>query len=312
MRLAAFSAVTGQLLGWSPSVNSEVDALAASWDGHTIYVGGKFGRLDGHSRRNLGAVRAGSGHVTAFRADTDRRVLALATTRSRLYVGGKFTRIDGKPRFRLAALSPGGRVNRTWRPRANGFVRAIALSPDHKNVFVGGDFSRIGSKKERHLAKLDDRRGRVRTFPHHPGYSVVQLVTAGHNLYLAGNGAGGHAASYSMRGRFRWVRQTDGAVHSVAVLNGALYVGGQFNKICVGDTNGPDSGFKCPAVLAPRQHLAALAGADGSPLSWDPGTNSIDGVFAVTAVGGSVDIGGDFTTVSGIEQQGFAGFAPGT
>ena len=111
-------------------------------------------------------------------------------------------------------------------------------------------------------------------------------------------------------GRLRWVVQTDGAVHSIGLLHGALYVGGQFGNICVGNTGGPTSGFDCPVVLTQRRHLAALATSDGSVLPWDPGANSIDGVFAVASIADSVQIGGDFTTVHGVDQQGYGVFGP--
>jgi hypothetical protein len=307
-RLAAFSAVTGDLLSWNPGANSTVNALAAAPNGHTIYVGGRFGRLGGHRRHNLGAVHTGSGHATSFRANTDRRVLALAATKSRLYVGGKFTKIHGKGRSRVAALSTHGRVLSKWRPRVNGFVHSIALSKDRKSVFVGGDFKRVQGRKQPHLAKIGAKTGRVHPLRDHPTYPVVQIVATKHDLFLAGNGAGGHAAAYTAHGRFRWVKQTDGLVHSVALRDGVLYLGGQFDNICVGNTGHPTTGFDCPHVLTPRRHLAALSAADGSPLSWNPSTNGIDGVFAVKAVGSTVQIGGDFTSVQGHDQQGYAAF----
>jgi hypothetical protein len=309
-RLAAFSAVTGKLLAWNPSANSTVNALAASPNGHRIYVGGKFGRLGRHPRHNLGAVLAGSGALTRFRADTDRRVLALAATRKRLYVGGKITKIKGKRRSRLAAVSTTGRVLPTWKPAANGYVRTIVPSANGKDVFVGGDFTRIAGKKQHHLAKLAVKKARVQRFKQHPRYPVIQIVATRHTLFLAGNGAGGHAASYTARGKFRWVKQTDGAVHSVALLGGALYVGGQYANICTGNASKPTHGFNCPHVLAPRRHLAALARANGAPLAWNPGANSVDGVFAMRAMGRDVYVGGDFTALHGVDQQGFGAFAP--
>jgi hypothetical protein len=45
-------------------------------------------------------------------------------------------------------------------------------------------------------------------------------------------------------------------------------------------------------------------------LSWDPGANSIDGVFAVARVGAGLQVGGDFTVVGGVDQQGYAEFGP--
>jgi hypothetical protein len=307
-RLAAFSAATGQLLPWNPGANSTVNALAASPDGHTIYVGGRFGRLGGHTRHNLGAVRAGTGALTRFRADTDRRVLALAASGSRVYVGGKISQVKGRHRSRLAALSVRGQVLRRWQPSVNGNVQTIAVT--HQGVFIGGNFTRVRTRKQPFLARLTAKGARVERLVHHPGYPVVQIVATRHRLFLAGDGAGGHAASYTTRGGFRWVKQTDGVVHSIAFLRGVLYVGGQFDNICVGNASGPTSGFDCPTVLTPRRRLAALAGADGSALPWNPGANSIAGVFAVTRVANNVQIGGDFTLVHQVDQQGYASFAP--
>jgi hypothetical protein len=309
-RLAAFSADTGALLPWNPGTNSTVNALAASPDGHTIYVGGRFGRLGGKARHNLGAVRSGSGLVKSFRADTDRRVLALAASKKRLYVGGKLSRIDGITRNHLAALSAHGKVLPKWRPGPNGFVRALALSRNRKSVFVGGDFTAAGGKKQPRLARLNVTNGHARPFHKHPGYPVVQIVATRHRLYVAGNGAGGHAASYTVTGGFRWVRQVDGAAHAIARVGGAVYVGGQFANVCVGNTGHPTMGFDCPTVLTARRRLAAFATSDGSVLSWDPGANSIDGVFAVARVGAGLQVGGDFTVVGGVDQQGYAAFGP--
>lgn len=310
-RLAAFSTTTGALLSWNPGANSAVNALAASPNGKTIYVGGRFGRLGGKARKNLGAVQAVSGQVKDFRADTDRRVLALAATKTRLYVGGKLTRIDGIPHNRLAALTArGARVIRKWRPNPNGFVRALALSKNRKGLFVGGDFTAVGGKRQPRLAKLNVKGGHALPFRKHPSYPVVEIVATRHRLYIAGDGAGGHAASYGVRGSFKWVRQVDGAAHSIATLNGAVYVGGQFAHVCVGNTGHPATGFDCPTVLAERRRLAAFAASDGSLQAWDPATDSINGVFAVAKVGDHVQIGGDFTTVHGVAQQGYADFSP--
>jgi hypothetical protein len=235
-------------------------------------------------------------------------VLALAASQKRLYVGGKLTKIDGRTRNHLAAVTARGRVLSKWKPGANRVVRALALSTNRNSLFVGGDFTKVAGKKQQHVAKLDAKSGHARTFRRHPGYPVVDIVTTPHGLFLAGDGAGGHAASYTLGGGFRWVKQFDGAVHSVALLDGVLYVGGQYANVCVGNTGHPTSGFNCPTVLTARRRLAALQSSNGSPLSWNPGANSIDGVFAVSAGGGSLQIGGDFTIVDGINRQGYASF----
>ena len=62
-----------------------------------------------------------------------------------------------------------------------------------------------------------------------------------------------------------------------------------------------------PAMLVPDPDKTI---ADGAVLPWNPGADSIDGVFAVSAVGNTLHIGGDFTVVNGDDQQGYAAFGP--
>src|SRR5690349_2815115 len=95
--------------GWS--TNGPVYATAVI--GNTVYAGGRFTQVRNQggtqtvARTNLAAFDRLTGAVrTAFVANTDNIVRALATDGTRLYVGGSFTTIGGQSRARLAAVDP--------------------------------------------------------------------------------------------------------------------------------------------------------------------------------------------------------------
>jgi hypothetical protein len=303
--LAAFNLRTGALLPWNPSVNHQVNALAASPDGRVIYVGGRFGRIHGQQRANLAAVRAGSGKLTKFRADTNGRVLSIATRGDTVYVGGKFTHLGGRDARHLAALTRRGHLRPSFRGSADGFVLSIAVGAQGRTLFLGGEFRHVDGKRNRNLAKLSRRSGRVQRLHAHPAYPVTQVVVQGRALYLAGNGVGGHVASYTTDGKKRWVRQVDGKATSVATVRRTLYVGGQFHNICAGNTRHGGSGFKCPTVLAPRQRMLAVSRRGGTLSAWNPGANSVLGVFALMSSSSGLHVGGEFTTLGSTGQEGY-------
>jgi hypothetical protein len=306
--LAAFNRTTGALLPWNPSVNSQVNALAASPNGRVIYVGGRFGRVDGRRRANLAAVHAGSGHVTRFRADTSGRVLAIATHGHTVYVGGKFTHLGRRVVGHVAALTSGGRSRRSFHASASGFVRSIALGPGGRSLFLGGDFRRVDRRRSVHLAKLSRASGRLRRLHGHPSYPVNRIVAHGHRLFLAGNGIGGHVGSYTTSGKRRWVRQVDGNVAAVALIRRTVYVGGQFHNLCVGTSHRGGPGFTCPTVEAGRQRLLALSTSHGALAAWNPGANSVLGVFSLVGTPSGLHVGGEFTELGSSAQQGYGRF----
>jgi hypothetical protein len=306
--LAAFNRSTGALLAWNPGVNSQVNALAASPNGKVIYVGGRFGRIGGVRRANLAAVGARSGKVTKFRAHATGRVLSIATHDHTVYVGGKFTHLSGRRVGHVAALTMRGHVRRSFHASTDGFVRSIALGP-RRTLFLGGDFRHVDRRRNHHLAKVSRLSGAVHRLHGHPGYPVNKVVVQGRRLYLAGNGAGGHVGSYMTNGSWRWVRQVDGNVASVAVIHGTLYVGGQFHNICAGNTPDGGKGFKCPTVQAARQRVLALTKAHGKLDAWNPGANSVLGVFALVGTSSGLDVGGEFTTLGSTAQEGYGRFA---
>ena len=250
--LAAFRADNGRLRAWNPGANGSVSALATSADRKVIYVGGKFSKLAGARRHNAGAVKAATGAITRFHANTNGEVLALYRTRSRLYLGGSFTSVKHTHRKRVAALTLGGRLVRTWHPGANNSVRTIQVSRDRTKVFLGGEFNIVNGHNEPHLAKLSST-GKLLPWRLHPGFPVWQIVLTKKRVFAGGNGPGGRIAAYTTGGRKAWSVQTDGGVQTIAALR-----------------RGPACGGPLPQRLR-RQHRRA---ADRLRLSAGPGPAS--------------------------------------
>jgi trimeric autotransporter adhesin len=80
----------------------------------------------------------------------------------------------------------------------------------------------------------------------------------------------------------------NGRVLAIVRVNDVVYVGGKFTSIV--DTNG---------VVRTRNHLAAISAVDGHVLPWNPGANNMVRSLAVSNDGGTLYIGGDFTSLGG-------------
>src|SRR5919112_5089450 len=151
--LARFDADTG--VGdptWTPDVTGEdptvttVYALAAS--NGKIWVGGKFGAVNGVPRRNLAAVSPDTGAVDAtidpVVGKEPNMVRAMIASTQKVYIGGSFGAVDGKGRGNLAAIDPvSGNVALAWKPRADGLVWSLAFSCANAQVFAGGKFLNV-------------------------------------------------------------------------------------------------------------------------------------------------------------------------
>jgi hypothetical protein len=316
--LAAIDNTTGALTPWNPGADGLVRALAASPDGSTIYAGGDFNTVGGQTRSRVAALDAVTGAATSFNPSTNNTVTTIAATSSAVYLGGSFNTVAGQARKRLAQVSVGGVLSSTWSPTADNTVRAIRVSPDGSAVYVGGLFGSINANAtQKNLAKLDPSTGAVMPWSLHPTYQVLSIAVSSSNVYVGGDGSGGHAAAFTSLGVRLWQVQTDGAVQSVAVTGPQaytpeVYVGGHFDNVCVGDTAGLTTGFTCPTVSATRHKLLAVDAATAALDPCAPNPNSVNGVWALETQGSKLEVGGDFTAIGAhprSTQQGFAQFS---
>ena len=72
-RLAAFNTTTSQLLPWAPTADAEVSTLAVHPGSNKVFVGGKFGTVNGQVYRGVGALDGTTGAVLPFPLNTVAR-----------------------------------------------------------------------------------------------------------------------------------------------------------------------------------------------------------------------------------------------
>lgn len=141
--LAATDALTGAAVpGWqadTTGTNPDVKSLAVS--GSRVYVGGRFGGIDGTTRKRLAALDVGTGDlVTAFRPRPDLSVFEVVVSPdgSTVYAGGSFTTLGGEPRPNGYASVDAANGDATgFDPsQGGGRVVTIGLDPDGSRLYV--------------------------------------------------------------------------------------------------------------------------------------------------------------------------------
>lgn len=343
----------GVLTSWNPGATASylgsVDSLAVMGD--VVFAAGSFEAAGGQPRPGLVALDS-SGTATSWSPALagDGWVGDLVADGGRLYVGGRFTGVDGEPRAGLAAfdvagallpwnpaveaanvvkLAAGGGVVYAkyvvWSPRLTPRLVAFdtagartAWDPDVGDegtlttlaaaggqVFVGGSFRWIGKASRRDGLAAIGPDGRVTDW--NPGLDLAPL-------------ASGEVP----------------AVHALAVLGGAVYVGGAFDRIggqarrnvAAVDLSGAVTAWN-PGASGPVYALAVrgdllqvggrfdrLGGLDRANLAavqvsgvvtgWDPRPNQL--ITCLATDGGALYAGGYFTAMGGIARSGLAAF----
>ncbi len=109
---------------------------AVTYHRGVAYLGGDFTAAvqDGVTvpRRHLAAVDATTGRLLPWAPRTNGSVSALRVTDRWTYLGGAFTKVGKRAHAHVARVrTPSGRVDRRFRPAANGPVAAVGgLRPD--------------------------------------------------------------------------------------------------------------------------------------------------------------------------------------
>jgi hypothetical protein len=263
--VAAINLSTNTLSGWNP-------ALDYTWTGSgyypgvrsilvvndRAYLGGIFSSVNGTAKANLAAVDVRSGQLLPWNPSPDGGVFSLLYHQNRIYAGGLFTKMSGLNRQSLAAIDAvTGEVISNWNPW-------VAPTP--------------------HISQIYGR-------PY-----VGSMAVSGNVLYL-----GGHLTTdHSWTGRFpndilalnlndgstAWQKWVDGDIHSMALVNDQLYVGGAFSNIDNGIMNTGSAGNHLQ-----RTNLAAIDIATRTVTDWKPFT--LASVHTLATAGSQMYIGGE-------------------
>ena len=309
-RLAAFDATTGTAATWNPDCGAgNVNALAVSEDGATVFAGGAFTTVNtapsAVARNRLAAFDSTTGAATAWNPNASNTVNALAVSTSgaitTVYAGGTFTTMAATSRNRIAHIKTDGTLDTAWNPNVNSTVYALAVSGDGTTVYAGGMFTTVnGTTACNRLAAFDVTTGTVvATWNPNVNSTVRALAVSGDTVYAGGaftavNGtspattrnclAAFDASAGATGTATPWNPNASGTVYALAVSGDTVYAGGDFTTV-----NG----------TTPRNRLAAFsaAGTGAVDTLWSPDASGIVNTLAVS--GSTVYAGGDFTGITG-------------
>jgi len=302
-KVAKLDPVTGAPLAsfsFAKSTNNQATALAAT--NSTLYVGGKFTRVNGALMSGLAAVSTSTGAVdTTFDNPITGGIgvngvltvqqLKLTHDDSKLLVVHTGRQIAGQDRLGMGIIDTATKKLLPWRShlwddnlaRVGGVTRIFAgdIAPDDSYFVVssgsGGDAPPISDTVVAYpltAASLQD--------------SDVQPL---------------------------WIHRSFDSTYSVAITKDAVYIGGHFQWNESPTSNDPWpgldnvgygtgqglSGYGLGDQVVRRDHLGALDPKTGKAVEWDPGSNSFEGNKYILAFDGGLLVGGDGTTQGGVK-----------
>ncbi|MES2765505.1 MAG: T9SS type A sorting domain-containing protein [Bacteroidota bacterium] len=277
---------------WNPSADLTVWSMAL-WQ-QVLYIGGDFQNVNGVFRLRAAAI-SWDGTLTSWAPMVDGRIKCMVAYGNIVYLGGYFSQVGGQQRWNAGAVSLSGQVT-PWNPWPNREVWAIAVA-DNGKIFLGGDFTIVGGRTRNYAAAVTNNgaldswnpnmNSRVSAF-----CIVNDIVYAGGNFTTVGTVSRSFMAALRMDGTLLpWNQpQLSGQVNSIVKVSDALYVGGLFR---INTSNG-----------AFKAYNGAFSLSTGTLISFDAGING--SVWTMSASGGKLLMGGEFTSAGSVERSKFA------
>jgi hypothetical protein len=140
LKVAAFSASTGNLTSWAPVVNNKVLAIAVT--SSRVFLGGTFTTVNTAARSYLASVDTAGVLDTTWQPAPDNRVRALLASSdgSTIYAGGDFVSVNGDPKQKhFVSLTATTATINTWSYHPGWPV--YALTADTTRLYLGGNGS---------------------------------------------------------------------------------------------------------------------------------------------------------------------------
>ena len=337
--LLAFDRATGRIRqDWAPVLDSAVYSVVAAPDGQSVYVGGRFNRVNGAVQYKVARVAMSNGANLPFQSGVSAVVTAMALQGGRLYIGGTFTAVQGRAR-RVAALNAGtgaidDNLNLAFEGTHNGGegkIWRIEASNDGQHVVVVGSFASVAGQPRNQIAKLNVAgtgpvtlsawatssfagicggfTDYVRDVSFSPDSSYfVVATTGGPGTRTAGtcDSVTRFADTETANSTPSWTEYSGGdSYYSVEVTGSVVYVGGHFRW----SNNSYGADFLGPGGSV-TTGIASLDPTNGLPLSWNPGRDRGRAVWQMEATPDGLYVASDTDRIAGGRYRGRIAFFP--
>lgn len=340
--LVAYQLSTGEFTTWAPTTNGRVRTITASPDGSKLYIGGSFTAVNGQSRWRIAALNTADGSLDAnFKPIAGSDVFGIAATDSAVYLSGWFGSVNNVARQRLAAVSTTDGALLDWAPSADYTVYGIGVTASGDRVVVAGAFSNLNASPSTSLGTLDAVTGVSYPFAaanviHNTGdsASMMSLKIVNGQVFSTGFSYGtgnfeGTLVADPYTGAIQNLIDVHGDTYDSVPMNGVVYNVshhhqasnvGAFPEISPRRYYHSD-GYTLEAkgtVNTNSQAGAGYGNFEGQPAGaivhwyndWTPGTftTSHQAGWTVETGGDYLVIGGEFTAINGVAQQGLVRF----
>lgn len=295
-RLNPTTGATVSAFGFTGTTNNVAGALAAS--NTTVYIGGRFTRVNGVNMTGLVSANATTG---AIDPEFDNQLsggigvggalnvqqLKLTHDERKLLVVHTGRKIDEQDRLGVGLISTTTKALLPWRTRL--WDQYLSAVGGIQRIYAGD------------IAPNDE-------------YFVVTSGSGGDRPPISDT-----AMAFPVAGQDfvepLWVSRCFDSVYSVAITEEAVYIGGHFqwnesptanqpwpglDNVGYGTGQGL-SGYGLGDQVVRRDHLGALDPATGTALEWNPGSNSFEGDKAMEATKRGLFVGGDGNLKGGID-----------
>ena len=290
-KVASLNLTTGAPVtsfAFTQPTNNQVTALAAT--NTTVYVGGRFTRVNGVFMTGLAAVSATTGTVdTAFDNQISGGIgvngvltvqqLKLTHDDSKLLVVHTGRKIDGEDRLGIGLIDTQTKQLLPWRTRLwdDNLARVGGVTRIYAGDIAPNDqYFVVGSGDGGDLPPISD-------------VAIAYPMTGGDDVQPL------------------WIARCFDSVYSIAITEAAVYIGGHFSwnesptanqpwpgldNVGYGTGQGL-SGYGLGDQVVRRDHIGALDPATGTALEWNPGSNSFEGNKTMEATSRGLFVGGD-------------------
>ncbi len=314
-KVASLNLTTGAPLStfdFSKSTNNQATALATT--NSTLYVGGKFSRINGVTKTGLAAVNTASGAVdTSFSNDISGGIgvngalsvsqLKVTHDGTKLLVVHTGRQIAGQDRLGMGIINISGGT--------------LAGTPDKqlfpwRSTLWDDNLARVGGVTRIYAADIapDD------------SYFVVSSGSGGDAPPISDVAIRFPLTDASLTDsnvQYKWIDRNFDSTYSVAITENAVYIGGHFGFVDytpgtadqpypgltnVGYGTGQGlAGYGLGDDVVRRDHIAALSPDTGRALEWNPtdGSNSFEGNKAMEATPRGLFTGGDGMYEGGVK-----------